>query len=488
MVIAGRMSKFKIGECEFRDSMNIFQQTALKQFGGKIEIDYNKMEPENREEPNNKAEISLYLRQDCVLLWEVLQRYFNKYGRTLTQAGCAMRTWSRMAKVEPPKQTPEQFKRYKPYYCGGRVECFQIGVKEVPFTTVDANSAYPEAMKHKHPFSPQSIVNDTLPNDNELERALIHLKCRSYGAFPYREANGSLSFPCDDKVRNYFVTGWEFIAALECSACIDTQIIEVHTFPLSIDFGDYVDRFYAERLEAKANKDKPGDTFAKLFMNSLYGKLGSNPGGLKGGDEEDNPSDGYQEYRIATDESIAEQRLEGFKRYKSWGERSLMIRPLPEIHHRYYNVATAASITGYVRARLFRASRQCKGLIYCDTDSISAEDVSALHIGTALGEWKVELQGRCYGVAGKKNYAMESADDSIKDYYGYDSRDSKTGHWKIASKGSKLTPRELMAVAAGETVPYVPESPTYSITREIPRFIKRRITRTSIADVPGVAI
>jgi len=163
MLIAGRISKCKIGEAEFRDSMNIFQQTALKQFGGKIDIDYAKMEPEVRDEPNNKAEISLYLRQDCVMLWDALERYFKTYGKSLTQAGNAMRIWSRMSGIKPPSQTREQFKRYKPYYHGGRVECCQIGVRECEFVTVDRNSAYPHVMKRKHPFSVDSTRDDRLP-------------------------------------------------------------------------------------------------------------------------------------------------------------------------------------------------------------------------------------------------------------------------------------------------------------------------------------
>lgn len=484
MIIAGRISKCRIGEAEFRDSMNIFQQTALKQFGGKVEIDYTLMEKETRDDPNVRAEISNYLRQDCVMLWENLQRYFVTYGRGLTQAGNAMKIWTRMSGVKPPSQTREQFRRYKPFYHGGRVECFRVGVKTVDFKVLDMNSAYPEAMLHKHPFSTSSTrLYGRLPSDFEIERSLIRVKCVSDGAFPYREDNGSLIFPHDDQTREYCITGWEFVSALEFNAIRHIDIIESHSFPLSIDFAEYVTRFYTQRQLAKAKQDKAEDIFCKLFMNSLYGKFGSNPGGATFGEEEDNPADGYQEYKLATIDSIDRHIVDGFKSYKPWGERSLMIRPLPEIQHRYYNVATAASITGYVRARLFRATRSCKGLIYCDTDSLSAEDVSALDTGTALGQWKLELDGRQYGVAGKKNYAFEASSTDIKEYHAYDSREAKTGHWKIASKGAKLTPKELMGVAAGETVTYRPESPTYTITRPEPRFINRKISRTSVATV-----
>lgn len=493
MIISGRLSRFRIGECEFRDSMNIFQQTRLKDFGNKLEIDYALMEPEVRDNPNNRAEISKYLRVDVVDLWNQLYRYFERYGRSLTQAGTAMRVWSKMSGIKPPEQTKEQFKRYKPFYYGGRVECFKQGVEKTKFQVVDINSAYPRAMLEKHPFSNAATVDDRLPNDeNEIARSLIRLRCRSDGAFPYRAPTGELIFPNDNEFRIYNVTGWEFLTALEFDAARGIEIQEVHTFPLSIDFQDYIHRFYNERKQAKAAGDKAADIFCKLFMNSLYGKFGSNPGGAHVEGEEDEPSEGYHEYLLTDDEGIAKWTVEGYQRYKNWGERSLMFRPLPEIRHRYYNVATAASITGYVRAYLFRSARQCRGLIYCDTDSLAAEDVSRLPIGQELGQWKVEIDCNSYAVAGKKNYTFEASDDTIKKYNSYRSRESATGHWKIASKGARLTPEEMVRVASGVIVRcdickkehagvcYRPESPTYSIARDEPRFIDRKITRSKI--------
>lgn len=491
MIISGRLSRFKVGECEFRDSMNIFQQTALKDFGNKLEIDYAKMEPEARQDPNNRAEISKYLRVDCIDLWNQLARYFEKYGRGLTQAGTAMRVWSKMSGVKPPQQTKEQFKRYKPFYYGGRVECFKTGVQTKSFKVLDINSAYPKAMLERHPFATSGIVSDCLPESEiEIARSLIRVKCKSAGAFPYRIPSGELIFPNDNEFRVFSVTGWEFLAALEYDAITGIEIQEVHTFPLSIDFAEYVTRFYTERKLAKAAQDKAADIFCKLFMNSLYGKFGSNPGGAHIEDEEDMPSEGYHEYLIATDDTIAQWTVEGYKDFKAWGKRRLMMRPLPEVKHRYFNVATAASITGFVRAQLFRASRQCQGLIYCDTDSIAAEDTSRLTVGSELGQWKIELECQSFAVAGKKNYTFEAQNKDMLKYNGYESRQSGTGHWKIASKGARLTPREMIRVARNEVLPcdvckkehvgvcYRPESPTYSITRNEPRFIDRKIRMT----------
>lgn len=483
MVISGRLAKFKIGECEFRDSLNIFQQTALAQFGGKFDIDYEKMEPDRRIDPNIFNEIKLYLRQDCVLLWEKLQQYFTKYGCGLTQAGAAMRLWANMAKVEPPRQTPEQFRRYKPFYYGGRVEYFKQEVRTQAFNVVDINSAYPRAMLEKHPFSTSAEVTDTLPDDKDIERTLIRLRCKSDGAFPYRKDTGELTFPNDGELREYFVTGWEYLAALDFNALRHIEIVEVHRFGLSIDFTEYVERFYKERQHAKAIGDKAENIFCKLFLNSLYGKFGSNPGGIHSENpDDDNPMDGYQEYVIAQDESLSRWKAQGYEASKPWGERYLMSRPLPEVKHRYFNVATAASITGWVRAYLYRSMRACQDLIYCDTDSLVARDTSRLPLGDSLGKWKLELQCNRYAIAGKKLYAFEAEDATYRDGYGLHDRKPKTGPWKIASKGARLTPHEIIRIADGETIQYLPESPTYSLMRPEPRFINRQIHAFPLAN------
>ena len=49
--------------------------------------------------------------------------------------------------------------------------------------------------------------------------------------------------------------------------------------------------------------------------------------------------------------------------------------------------------------------------------------------------------------------------------------------WKIASKGARLKPEEIIKVAKGSEVIYSPEAPTYSV-HSLPRFTHRRINKT----------
>jgi hypothetical protein len=399
----------------------------------------------------------------------MLDAFFQRYGRGLTQAGAAMTYWSKHYNGgHKPRQSAAQFERYRPYYYGGRVECFQSGYQEVPFTIVDRNSAYPDAMREQHPISCAAMFLSDLPEPAKIPKCFISLKAVSRGAFPYRLASGELVFPHDAVARVYHVTGWEYLAALEMGAVDVSEIMEVHYFRETVSFADYINYFYNERKIAKANQDKAGDLFSKLFMNSCYGGFAMNP-------------ENYHEYLLSSVERIADHYRKGYSDYHPWGDgRQLLWRKLPlETQSRMYkNVATAASITGLVRARLFKDLCRVRDPLYCDTDSISARDVTSLSLGSELGQWKVELECDAYAIAGKKMYAKRSAFDQGLDketgLYEY-----PQGGYKVACKGVSLSADEIIRAAKGEEISYSPKVPTFSITRPVPRFIGRNVRLTA---------
>lgn len=488
MVINGRLARFRIGACEFRDSLNIFPATRLSDFGGKLEIDYSLMEPEQRTNPNNLAEIKKYLRQDCVLLWQQVSRYRSEFGTSLTQATASMKYWEKLSEQEAPRQTKTQHTRYRPFYYGGRVQSFECGVKTVLCRMADINSAYPFGMLFKHPFSAEAISETELPIEAKIGPCLIEMDASSRGALPWRNPeDGELFFPEDEsgrrcKKRRYRITGWELIAGLELNQIQIHKIHEVHVFPQTIDFRGYIEHFFERREHARRIGDVAGRQHCKYFMNGLYGKFGAN-------------CENYAEYVIASAELDAQGeksgvvywKTQGFQIYKEWGERYLMCRsPSAEQlenangRWRYYNVATAASVTGFVRAHLWKAANQCSGLVYMDTDSITARDTSRLKFGNALGEWKDEGEFDEIAIAGKKLYAMHRRNKERN----YDPTvNEKDRTWKIASKGvnygSMVNGPEIIArIAQGEEVTYIPQVPTYTITRERPRFIARTLKNT----------
>src|SRR5262249_784934 len=163
------------------------------------------------------------------------------------------------------------------------------------------------------------------------------------------------------------------------------------------------------------------------------------------------------DFMIVEPHRIADMTEAGWSVYKEWGDgRFLMYQPQPVERHWYYNIATAASITGYVRAGLLRDLTPASGLLYFDPHSIAPRQVTGLTIGKNLGEWKMELECDEYAIAGKKMYAFRSATDLYK---------IKRGEYKVACKGVDLSASEIIRVARGEVIHFEPEVPTFSVTR-----------------------
>ena len=448
MVINGRIASFKIGEAEFRDSYNILPiPLAAYQ---KDEIDYAIFEKSERKKPHNWKAIRHYLYKDCVYLHELVSRFVNEYGVKLTLASAALSEWRKMTGVKTPNTSASFYESIAPYYYGGRTQCFTPGIFEKDFKVIDINSAYPTAMKSLHPYGAKYSISSKLPKtDKFITRCFITLECISHGALPFRGANG-LEFPDDDERRIYHVTGWEYLAGLRTNTIGNIKIIKVLQFKESISFDDYIDRFYKMKSQAKAANDHAGYIFAKLFLNSLYGKFGSNP-------------EKYREYMVVNPHYIEAAEQDGYNYHALINKWALVSKPLAPEKQRYYNVAVSASITGFVRAFLWESICKCEGVMYCDTDSIVCESTGNLEIDPhTLGAWDVEAECDYAAIGGKKLYAFHD----------------KTGKWKTATKGVRLTHDDIIKVCKGQTVTHTPENPSYSIVNGI-RFISRNIKQTA---------
>jgi len=473
LIINGRIAKATIGVCELRDSYNILP-VPLSAWA-KDEIDYAIMESDQRHKSENWKAIRKYLKSDCVYLHGMVSAFIDRYGMHLTLAGAALKTWEAMAERSAPRSDERYYNELHPYYYGGRVECFQTGVRDCDFRVADINSAYPRAMLELHPIETSGVTitrNLTLPGVLKwIDRrgpgmVFVSVLAVSRGAFPWRSDDGALYFPNDTTEREYHVTGWELLAALETKTATVRQVTHLRAFDKGIRFIDYVNRFYGERLKAKAEGDKKSDLLAKLLLNSLYGKWAANPdhyetyinippkfAGMLGGIP--------QRLKDQFGSDVAD--LDQFTFAGLLGPWALGSKPLEEAEKRYYNIATAASITGWVRAYLWRTLVLCDGPIYCDTDSIAARGFGkGVAFGGALGEWKDEGAFDRYAVAGRKMYAF---------------RETGTGKWKTASKGVRLPAADIEAIAAGQVVEFEPEAPTFSVHHP-PRITKRKIRAT----------
>lgn len=462
-IINGRLSKLKIGKATLLDSYNILP-IKLADYQ-KDEIDYSKFEAGAREQ--NMPEIIDYLRDDCVYLYDLVKAYRDEYGYDLTQAGGAIKTYQKMRGDKVPRHKDAAiFGRLKRFYHGGRVQCFRSGVIEQSFNVFDINSAYPFAMTYRHPGALDHYYGDREIPFSDTVRVFYHLRCVSAGAFPYREKpNSALSFPNDDQVREYFVTDWEYWTAKNAGLVRDMKIIECAVFEQTVQFSEYVMMFYDGRKESKRNGDKAKDLLYKLRLNSLYGKFGSD----------------YRQYEnhiILPDDFESDE----WERVDQFGKDSaLFSAPLTDDEMNFYNVATAASITGFVRAYLLAAVVNVgrENMLYCDTDSIAVlkgAPVDKIGIGGELGNWKNEGEFCRAGIAGKKMYIFEK-EKTCPIYKKDKIKNPKTSKYKTATKGVQLTNAQLWRVCRGGEVTHKKDSPSFSVTGKA-RFTKRKIKIT----------
>lgn len=455
-IINGRLAKFSIGDTEFRDSFNIIPAplSAYK----KDEIDYSILEKTERYKPENWEKICDYLKGDCVYLWEMVRDFIEEYGMNLTQAGAAMKMWAKISKVKKPKSSDLYYEEMSKYYYGGRVECFEKGIINGDFSVIDIKSAYPYAMLSNHPWGLNYNTYDYLPTEfdnDKISRCFITVDCDSYGAFPYRSDNG-LIFPADTLRRTFHITGWEYLAAKETGTLINHEVKEVREYFDCLNFIDYVTYFYEMKLDAERTGDASRRLFAKLFLNSLYGKFAANP-------------ENYQEYMTLPASHIeAASESDGWYFCKLLSHDTAVVnRPLKDEERRYYDVAVSASITGFVRAYLWRSICACEEVLYCDTDSISARIIGNLSFTDKLGDWENEGEFDYGAIGGKKLYAFRRKKGTFNP--------AKEKPWKIASKGVRLTHDEIISIASGDTITHEPEVPTFSVKRGIvftPRAIK----------------
>jgi hypothetical protein len=505
-VINGRIVKMKLGRAELRDSIAIVPE-ALKKFGKKKDIDYWKMEADVRDE--HMPEILEYLKYDCVSLYEVVSEYRKIAGKKTTIAGNAL-AFSKKLGIDMGRTNHTFDERMRPYFFGGRCEVFQPGTHK-NIRVIDIHSAYPFAMCHDHPCGNiRQRLSYTAFNSltrEEKQRCFIRLTCKAKGCFPFRTKTG-LEFP--HMQGEFYITGWEYIAALELNLVSNVEFLEIISLPNTINFKAYVDHWYELKRNTDKNLDPIHYIIAKIMMNSLYGKSAQNIAR-------------YFDYKILPcgtalcEEPVPSKKdhtickLCGEKLMDHGWRKSVEYEDI-EVHRRaalwkyefrfgkewegqplYNNVATGASITGFTRAHLLRAiyTVGIKNVIYCDTDSIickASADLSKLGMTDKLGDWGDEGTGSIGHFAGKKMYGIildkickthnAPTGEKCKDCYQPEETHGKAHKVKIASKGSKLTLTDIEALMRGEKVVWKSEFPSFSVAGR-PDFVVRNIRSTA---------
>lgn len=444
LIIKSRIVSCKLFKHELRDSYAIIP-VPLRDYE-KMKFDYSKMERDKRE--TYKTQILEYLHSDCVYLFELVAHFNERFGPRITIGGTAIRE---LKKIHPWNKCGSGHDRaFRPYYFGGRVECFQSGVIGGGVKLYDVNSMYPFVMKTRlHPINGRFELARALP-DNFERPYFAHIVARNRGALPSKAENGSLTF--NKAEGEFFACSHEIEAALELGLIDVLEVRRVMIATEFTDFGAFIDDQYARRREAKAAGDRIGDLFAKLLMNSSYGRFGINP-------------ENFEDWNICRS---VDQEMEligqGFRPTAEFPHFNLWSKSAEIQEEQYADVSTAASITSASRAHLLRGLSKSVDPIYCDTDSIICRGFSGDVDNARLGAWDLEKTAEYVAIAGKKLYAL------------YD--DPKGKPVKLSSKGGNLTKAELIEIALGGQVRYDNPAPTFSL-RKPTTFVSRNFKKTA---------
>lgn len=427
-MINGRIAKATLfdGQIELRDSWLILPLPLKAHDKG--DIDYSKLEKTERD--RHKNEICKYLQRDCVSLWDWVKNFRDQFGGRLTLASSA---FAQLKKTNyPVEPTYEQFDTtFRAFYFGGRVQCFDVGVFSGPLKYVDINSAYPFAMMSRHWQGPQYVEHLKLPDPDKNGSWFAEITAKSYGSLPFRH-EGKLYFPDDGITRRFFASGWEINAGIETETLKIEKVHIVYKPMFTHTFTEYVEKFFAMKLEAERAGDKTTRQFAKLMLNSCYGKFGQ--------DGRD-----FKKFRLC---DFGEQPTD-FPDWSIHAETDFLktIFERPDPIDRFYNVATAASITAFVRAYLWKNIHSSKGVLYCDTDSIICREFNG-EISDKLGAWNLEANLKEAYIAQRKMYALLTDDDQHK----------------TASKGVRLSFEQIKrGVLSGNDIITEKDAPAFSL-------------------------
>lgn len=497
VVINGRLSKIYVRGVEFRDSYLLLPLPLSAH--QKDTVDYAIFEKDERYKSENFKTIRDYLKSDCIYLHDWITKFAERFGNPLTLPSASFKQLKETGYKTENTNTRYDDK-FRIYYYGGRTEVFKGGHHTGDIIYQDINSAYPKAMMDWHPYGNEIITMDYLP-DTPCYFATI--QARSKGALPFRNEDGFLTFPNDDEIRTYYVSSWEIEAGLKTGTLEILDVVEALQHTKTLPFTDFVNKFYEEKKHYKNIGDKDNETFSKLILNSCYGKFALNSRLFKKycitpvGHLPPELINWYQYYKVENmnelreaiifDSEIEDYQAEDRLNILTWEVCNdidgFTIWQRNEPTGRFYNTATAASITGHVRAFMWETICASEDVYYCDTDSIMCRKFHGKE-SDELGDWKLECIFDDLFIGGKKLYAGHIKDTPYKSQKQYNrmKEDKQNKYkklaWKSASKGSRLNPYEIIEIVRdGKVIKWLNDAPAFSL-RNGARFVDRNIQMT----------
>lgn len=372
---------------KFSDSYFLLP-ASLRELGKNFDIEYMKkdFDPEKCKTIKDwaKPEPQMYLKYDCLGLYEILEK-FSGWGLNAGTLKTTLPSQSlhifktRFLKEELKVVGEGQENFFRKTYFGGRVEIFKMWGEDLFY--YDFNSLYPFVMLEDMPCGDCVAVMRYYPDKVGFYKIRANIPNLLIPPLPVLVDN-KLFFPKGEG--EFYTTSAELEILVEMG--IDFEVIDGLVFDRKEPiFKDYVS--YMWKLRTEYPKGTMFNLLAKLCSNSLYGKFGQ-----KRKNTEliftNNPPDGC----LPFDEAFGLYIIE--KESKS----------------RYILPYLASYITSLARAKLYRKMREVgfENMWYCDTDSLITS--KRLKTGENLGDLKLEYQIKEAVFLQPKAYALKTTD------------------------------------------------------------------------------
>lgn len=345
-------------------------------------------------------EVEKYCVYDCMSLYEVLEKYFNndmikKAGVKYTTASQSMAFFkTTLGDREIPNLSEKDDEFVRKSYFGGRTEIYKPvfdGNENNYLNYYDINSLYPSVM-----IDNEFAYRKSAKNIKEIDdRYISFFHCKVdipkdlyIGPLPAKVEINKMRktvFPVGEVIGH-----WSTIE-LENAMKYGVKILEVYESKTFIKggkiFNDVISYLYKRRLEAGDNK--VDNILTKLLMNSLYGKFGVNR---------------HKENIVPWSPELFPDKYADYIIESDIGE-IFLARQDVFLGSTFTNVAIAAQVTSYARARHFNDMMNLKDVYNTDTDSYWTTDT--VETNTGLGGVKLEdkIQRACFLLP--KTYAMD---------------------------------------------------------------------------------
>lgn len=386
----------------FVDTLNIFK-TSIAEMGKLIGLPKLSVDFHNADDD----ELITYCKRDV----EILSTFFLNFLRwwrdnnlgefAPTVAGLAFNAYRHrfMRYKILSHRNPEALELEEKSYKGGRNEAFYIGTFEGDFYKLDINSLYPYVMLSQPlPTKLKDVLVkpplDILKNNKAyICEAYIETNEPAYGV----KRNGKLIFPVG-RIHDVFTTPELRYAYTHGHL---RELIKCSEYSVAPIFTNYVRFFYNLKREAEEKGDKLGRSFAKLMMNSLYGKFAQRV---------------YERVKIPLDPVIEYGSFyikigDSYKKILVIdGEPYMLSRE--RLLFRDANIAIASHITAYGRMILWGFIQQAgrENVYYCDTDSlfVNKEGYERLkkYTGSDIGLFKLEKHSTKLTINTLKDYCF----------------------------------------------------------------------------------